>query len=586
MRKDKKTFGIKLYSMFIGSVLIMVFILLIFFWLYSNHTMIDREKRGAQNVLDSVTQNMELQFADIVNVERSLYIYNELFQELESMNNPRLFEHYDELDRIEMEENYSMTLTKLIHTSTQDIRAVVFFPMSGTEKAYYLGKDSSELQTIDCPDYRDEEWFCEAIEGGEDMLFYRPHIPEYMPNKKLGEVYSYVKAVRSVDSRKTIGVLKVDVSDRMLQEAIGILDETGGNGLAIMKGDNVFIGSSWVESADGMQIITDQKAKVGDIEYAIQSADIPDTELTLVYLSARSSLYRGYLYVFLLSLLILLAGGALSFVNYRHQASKLVRDVRQITDVLGHVEKGELDVRIKVREDSEFGAIAEAINQMTENLKKYIEKEYLMEIQQQKAEYRALQSQINPHFLYNTLNGFVALNRMGEKKVLERSILELSRLFRYTCSSQEVVAVQEEMSFLEDYLRLEKLKYDERLEYLIWMDNESKKKKIPRLLLQPLVENSIKHGMGDREEPIMIQIMAKTVRTKGIGNVTVLTVRDNGEGFDIKKQQQQSGQIGVANVKARTELFCQNALFQCVSIPGKGTKTTVIFPGQEQGEYK
>lgn len=572
--------------MFIGSVLIMVFILLIFFWLYSNHTMIDREKRGAQNVLDSVTQNMELQFADIVNVERSLYIYNELFQELESMNNPRLFEHYDELERIEMEENYSMTLTKLIHTSTQDIRAVVFFPMSGTEKAYYLGKDSSELQTIDCPNYQDEEWFCEAIEGGEDMLFYRPHIPEYMPNKKLGEVYSYVKAVRSVDSRKTIGVLKVDVSDRMLQEAIGILGETGGNGLAIMKGDNVFIGSSWVESADGMQIITDQKAKVGDVEYAIQSADIPDTELTLVYLSARSSLYRGYLYVFLLSLLILLAGGALSFVNYRHQASKLVRDVRQITDVLGHVEKGELDVRIKVREDSEFGAIAEAINRMTENLKKYIAKEYLMEIQQQKAEYRALQSQINPHFLYNTLNGFVALNRMGEKKVLERSILELSRLFRYTCSSQEVVAVQEEMSFLEDYLRLEKLKYDERLEYLIWMDDESKKKKIPRLLLQPLVENSIKHGMGDREESIMIQIMAKTVRTKGIGNVTVLTVRDNGEGFDIKKQQQQSGQIGVANVKARTELFCQNALFQCVSIPGKGTKTTVIFPGQEQGEYK
>ena len=119
--------GIKLYSIFIGSVLILVLILLVCFWIYSNHTMIDREKKSAQNVLDSVSQNMELQFADIVNVERSLYIYNEMFQELESINNPRLIENYDELDRIDMEENYTVTLTKLIHTSTQDIRAVVFF---------------------------------------------------------------------------------------------------------------------------------------------------------------------------------------------------------------------------------------------------------------------------------------------------------------------------------------------------------------------------------------------------------------------------------------------------------------------------
>lgn len=582
MKKQKKTLGIKLYSMFIGSVLILVLILLVCFWIYSNHTMIDREKKSAQNVLDSVSQNMELQFADIVNVERSLYIYNEMFQELESINNPRLIENYDELDRIDMEENYTVTLTKLIHTSTQDIRAVVFFPMSGEENAYYLGKDNAELRVIDYPDYHSEEWFREAIEGGNDMLFYQPHIPMYMPNKKLGAVYSYVKAVRSVDSRKTIGVLKVDVSDRMLRETVSILDGTEENGLVIMKGDEVFTGSSWLETEGGIQIISDQRAKVGDTVYETQSVVIPGTELMLIYMSARSSLYKGYFYIFVLSLLILLAGGGLSFINYRHQASKLVKDVRQITDVLGHVEKGDLNVRIKIRGDSEFGAIAEAINQMTENLKKYIEKEYLMEIQQQKAEYRALQSQINPHFLYNTLNGFVALNRMGEKKVLERSILELSRLFRYTCSSQEVVSIREEMNFLEDYLKLEKLKYDERLEYIIWMDKESKEKKIPRLLLQPLVENSIKHGMGDSEDPILIQIMARTVRTEGIGSVTVLTVRDNGEGFDSKKVAGPGVHVGVENVKARAELFCRSAVFQCVSTLGKGTKTTVVFPDEVQ----
>lgn len=584
MKKEKKTFGLRLYSMFIGSILILVMIVTVCFWIYSNRTMIEREKRNSQNVLDSVSQNMELQFADITNIEKSLYIYNEMFQELEIMNNRSLYETYDELAQIELEENYTMTLTKLIHTSTQDIRAVVFFPMSGDETAFYLGKDNSKLREISYPDYHSEPWFAEAVERQDNKLFYKPHIPEYMPNKKLGEVYSYIKAVKSVDSKKVIGVLKVDIGNKMLQESLDVLENSRENGLVVLQNDEFFSGSEWLE--EGIKFTDTDKAKAGDVIYETQTVSIPNTDLTLVYLTARSSLYRGYLYLFLLSVLILAVGGGLSFVNYRRQASRLVGDVRQITDTLGHVEKGDLDVQIKVSEDSEFRTIADAINRMTGNLKQYIEKEYLLEIQQQKAEYRALQSQINPHFLYNTLNGFVALNRMGEQKVLERSILELSRLFRYACSGREVVMVQEEMKFLDDYLKLEKLKYEERLEYIIWTDEASRQKKIPKLLLQPLVENSIKHGMGDTDRPIMIQILARTTRTKGIGSVTVLTVRDNGAGFDSRDTEKNREHVGVDNVRARAELYCRDALFQCVSVPGKGTKTTVVFPDNGQEEDK
>lgn len=584
MKKEKKTFGLRLYSMFIGSILILVMIVTVCFWIYSNRTMIEREKRNSQNVLDSVSQNMELQFADITNIEKSLYIYNEMFQELEIMNNRSLYETYDELAQIELEENYTMTLTKLIHTSTQDIRAVVFFPMSGDETAFYLGKDNSKLREISYPDYHSEPWFAEAVERQDNKLFYKPHIPEYMPNKKLGEVYSYIKAVKSVDSKKVIGVLKVDIGNKMLQESLDVLENSRENGLVVLQNDEFFSGSEWLE--EGIKFTDMDKAKAGDVIYETQTVSIPNTDLTLVYLTARSSLYRGYLYLFLLSVLILAVGGGLSFVNYRRQASRLVGDVRQITDILGHVEKGDLDVQIKVSEDSEFRTIADAINRMTENLKKYIEKEYLLEIQQQKAEYRALQSQINPHFLYNTLNGFVALNRMGEQKVLERSILELSRLFRYACSGREVVMVQEEMKFLDDYLKLEKLKYEERLEYIIWTDEASRQKKIPKLLLQPLVENSIKHGMGDTDRPVMIQILARTKKAKGIGSVTVLTVRDNGAGFDSRDTEKNREHVGVDNVRARAELYCRDALFQCVSVPGKGTKTTVVFPDNGQEEDK
>lgn len=284
-----------------------------------------------------------------------------------------------------------------------------------------------------------------------------------------------------------------------------------------------------------------------------------------------------------LSLLILLTGGVLAFVNYRRQARKMVADVQRITGALQQVEKGNLDINIQLKEESEFRKIAEAINRMADHLKRYIEKEYLMELQQQKAEYRALQSQINPHFLYNTLNGFIALNRMGEKKVLERSIVGLSRLFRYACSRQDSATVQEETKFLEDYLKLEKLKHQERLDYMIWTDEESRKKVIPKLLLQPIVENSIKHGMGDEERHIMISVLARAAQVKGIGNVVILSVRDNGVGFEEAKKEKGGG-VGIENVRERVQLFDKKAIFQCISVPGKGTKTTIVFPEEREGE--
>lgn len=167
---------------------------------------------------------------------------------------------------------------------------------------------------------------------------------------------------------------------------------------------------------------------------------------------------------------------------------------------------------------------------------------------------------------------------MGEKKILERSIIGLSRLFRYACSKSETASVRDELNFLEEYLKLEKLKYDERLEYLIWIDEECKSKTIPKLLLQPIVENSIRHGMGDTDQPIMIRISAVYAGATGIEPVMILTVRDNGVGFDTSGIKTPEEHVGVDNVRMRAELYCRDVIYQCVSEIGNGTRTTFVFP--------
>ena len=570
MKKRQGNFGSRLYSMFIGSVLIPITIVVSVFIIYSNRMFAEREAQNISDILNSVSQNLQQQFSEIRGVEKTFYIYNEVFKEAEVLNNRDLYDSYSEYERNTIEDEYAMILTKVIHTSEQNIRSIVFFPASQGETAYYLGKGGAELKEVEYQNYHEESWYTEAMENQDRTVFYGTHRPDYTENAAFSEVYSYIRAIQSVDSKKMIGVVKIDISMDRLNQALNVVGKDNESRVVLLKDGKCFTENNQIER------LNNKKVKMNGHTYHMQNIQVPNTDLELMYLDSRVTMYQGYFYIVLFAVLILAAGGSIAVVNYRRQAKRLVEDLGKITDGLQHVEKGELDSHIKLKEDSEFKNIAEAINQMMDNLKRYIEKEYLMEIQQQKAEYRALQSQINPHFLYNTLNGFVALNRMGEKRTLERSIVGLSRLFRYSCSRQESVTIEEEVKFLEDYLKLEKLKLEERMEYCIWIDSESKRKKIPKMLLQPVVENSIIHGSGDTDAAIMIRILAITEEVRGIGKVTVLNIKDNGVGFDTKALKC-GERVGIENVRMRVELFGRETGFQCISHTGEGTETTITF---------
>lgn len=575
MNKQEKTFSVKLYSMFLISMLIPIIIAMLCFWIYVNRLAIRREEKNSQNILNSVAQNLELQFAGNDSIRDAFYVHKKVFQEAESLNNPGLYQYYDELTRIDIENNYIVTLTKLLHTAALDARAVVFFPASGEETAYYLGKDSAKIREISYLGYKEEPWYKAVTEEKEESYYYVSDIPEYLPNKELGEIYSYVTPLKAIDNHKILGAVKIDVSKKTLQNTLDALENSEDTGLMLVQRGTVFAKSSKLGE---VKKIEQNQVTVGNRRYQMVTKGVPKTNLEIVYLYSRVSIYKEFALVMIFSILIVVSGGILAFSYYRYQAKKMVSDVQKITDVVQIMENGNLEHHIEKLNHSEFERIAGAINHMTDSLKAYIEKEYILVIQQQKAEYKALQSQINPHFLYNTLNGFVALNRMGEKKILEKSIIELSRLFHYACSKQDTSRVKEELNFLEEYLKLEKLKYAERLAYLIWTDEACREKEIPKLLLQPIVENSIKHGMGDTAQPIMIQISAMYTKVKGIGNVMILTVRDNGVGFDSECIEDGEEHIGIANVRTRAELYCKNVIFQCVSQVGRGTKTTFVFP--------
>lgn len=567
MYKKEQTFRTKVYSMYLYSVLILSTIVLLVFWGYSMYEFHEREERNIENVLNSVSQNLELQFAEVKEVRDAFY-FNDVFKKAEQLNNPKLYEFYDEIQLIELEDGYSMTLQKIMHTSSQKIRTIAFFPISGGDTMYYLGMRNADIQKIEYHNYQLEEWYLEAVENPYDVVFYEPHIPCYMENSRLGEVYSYICGVTNLDTHKLIGVVKIDVDAENMRDTLQMFSQTEGNQIVLLKNGEIFTQS--------------QKLEKDLNSYLIVEKEIPGTQLKVAYLNTFSRQYGGYINLSLGALAIILLAVLLAFMNYQKQAKKIVDDMNQLMAGIQEVETGRLDYQIEIDSDSEYQKIARTINHMTKRLKEYIEREYILVIQQQKAQYLALQSQINPHFLYNTLNGFIALNRMGEKEVLEKSIIELSSMFRYTCSTKDIVTVEEELAFLQDYLKLEKLKYEERLNYVFDVDETCRYRKIPKLLFQPIVENSIKHGRGNTDRSIEIRISAKAETIKGIGKVMVLSFSDNGVGFDVDAKEREES-VGLKNIRTRTELYCKNAIYQCTSKPGIGTRTILIFP-DEGGE--
>ena len=190
-----------------------------------------------------------------------------------------------------------------------------------------------------------------------------------------------------------------------------------------------------------------------------------------------------------------------------------------------------------------------------------------------KAELSSLQSKMNPHFLFNSLNSISTLI-VKSPDAAEKMIEHLSLLLRYTLrnSQQNFVTLQEEISIVEKYLEIEKIRFQERLSYKIDIDEDLKNVTIPPLTIQPLVENSIKHGISMLIEGGMIEIKCSRVSN----NLIVISVFDNGNGVTGKLETAKSG-IGLKNIQERLKIVYGDD-FDFEVISNNGFKVNIYIP--------
>jgi len=270
----------------------------------------------------------------------------------------------------------------------------------------------------------------------------------------------------------------------------------------------------------------------------------------------------------------------------------ITRPILRLEEVTNQVANGNLTVRSDVQNGVEVSALSDALNTMIDKINELLEQVTTEQIRLRKAEFELLQSQINPHFLYNTLDTIVWLAEAGEQSKVVSMVGSLSEFFRSTLSrGKDIVSVREELQHVRSYLEIQQVRYQDILEYEITVPEELYECMIPKLTIQPLVENALYHGIKNKRGVGHIHISGYRN-----GDGCTLRIEDNGAGIVRERLLQVRDGIlnkvltgkdiyGLYNVNERIRLnFGEQYGITIESEYGEGTVVDVLLPEKNKPE--
>lgn len=270
-------------------------------------------------------------------------------------------------------------------------------------------------------------------------------------------------------------------------------------------------------------------------------------------------------------------------------ARNITLPIQKLRDSMVKVQQGDFETAdVEVTTENEIGSLTKSFNVMTHRIQELMEQNVHEQEEKRKSELKALQSQINPHFLYNTLDSIIW---MAEGKKNEEVVLmtaALARLLRQSISNEEeLVSIGQEIEYARSYLTIQKMRYKDKLEFQIDVSPSIKSVPIIKLVLQPIIENAIYHGLKYKESKGLLIVKGYEEEDN-----VVLQIIDNGVGmdedkllhiFDKHKVNYHSNGVGVYNVQRRLLLYYGNGYgISYKSRQGEGTTATVTIPKRRE----
>lgn len=286
------------------------------------------------------------------------------------------------------------------------------------------------------------------------------------------------------------------------------------------------------------------------------------------------------IYVLVAAILVVVALILSNFI-----ARNITRPLQQLRDSMARVQEGDFGAaEVEVTSRNEVGSLTRSFNVMTSRIQELMKQNIYEQQQKRKSELKALQSQINPHFLYNTLDSIIWMAEGKKNEEVVVMTASLARLLRQSISNEEEqVPIGQEVEYARSYLTIQKMRYKDKLEFQIQVDAQIMRVPIIKLVLQPLIENAIYHGLKYKEGKGLL-----IVRGYREGENAVLQIKDNGAGMDEQtlshifekhKVNYRSNGVGVYNVQKRLQLYYgMDYGITYSSKQGEGTTASIVIP--------
>jgi two-component system, sensor histidine kinase YesM len=427
--------------------------------------------------------------------------------------NARDFVSLEEINKMSM-------LISSLAAERPEIQNILIFTLDGV---LFTNTDNS-INKVWEPDAA--PWMEEVTAADGAILAIPPHSARYYQSGDR-TVISLARVIRDPQTHRHLGIIKIDLTQRGFASIFGMSE---------FKPDTVIHvsdkkGNKLYSSEEGQNDPKDRKEpvfnggplfltaeQVSSLSGIVVKALVPEEDLK----SNARSLIR---YTLLVSIAALLSAFLLSGLL----AAMLTKPIRHLAAVMKKVQRGEFKERANVTTRDEIGLLTEGFNAMVAELDRLVHQVYEGQLREKEAQLSTLESQINPHFIYNTLESINVKALEWGNIELSEAVVSLGRLLRYTVDKQErLVRLGDELQFAEAYLQIQSFRLGDMLRMQIHSDLSLDSCLMPKLILQPLVENAIEHGM--QESPLTIRIRACSLEED-----LLIYVEDDGAGLTEHK---------------------------------------------------
>ncbi|MCX7656245.1 MAG: sensor histidine kinase [Treponemataceae bacterium] len=501
-----------------------------------------------------------------------------------------------ELQRIE-QISFTILQNRDIQQSLDRIRTIRSEPILGQEKKRLVDllwittfeKNVLSVNIIDV--------FGNQYAGG--LSFSSSHIPEIVQKaaQKQGSMEIHIlkeepgvlvcaRQIRKIEqlSLEPLGTLLIRVNlKKMVQEALaGVLDRMS---LVILSDSTPFYASDPILAAMAQRFVASRHT-YGSLDnpegrrYFVTVGTSTQNSWTYVTFIEYERIFKRLELVNSLSILILILLVFFAYFILVRIGRSISLPLELLSAYATHVEKGDFTIPfiqedVFLRHNDEIGQIERDFIFLLNKINDLIKENYAHELLAKDAQLKALEAQINPHFLYNTLDTVHWLAKLRNEQEIAAIVEALAYILRKSLSSKEpTISLREELELLKAYVTIQKIRFGKKLEVSYFVAPELESCTIPKLTLQPIVENSIIHGIEATGNPCFIR-----VESEDQGDDFVLHISDTGPGFQEEKEKKRGSGIGLANIHQRIQLLCGESYGLSIqSVSKSGTMVSIHLP--------